>query len=67
MDQELNEERHFNEDVNATTSLNTQAEQDVRVLATVYTMYKIGEFYVLFFLTKSHYHTLAYRLLNLVE
>ena len=44
MDKELNEERNFNENPNATTSLNTQAEQDVRVLATVYMMFKIGEF-----------------------
>ena len=59
MDREVNEERHFSENVNATTSLNTQAEQDVRVLVTVYTMYKIGEYYVLFM---YYYHTLAYRL-----
>ena len=39
MEWEVNEERSFSEDVNATTAiLNTQAGQDVRVLATVYMM-----------------------------
>ena len=37
-------EREVNGNVNATTNLNTQAEQDVRVLAMAYLMFKIGEF-----------------------
>ena len=60
MDRSVEEERSFNGNVSVTTSLNTPAEQDVRVLATVYTIYKIGEFYsvpdVLFSKIKSHYH-----------
>ena len=45
MEREVYEVRSFSEDVNATTaSLNIQPELDVRVLAMVYTMYKVGEF-----------------------
>ena len=51
MDRSVDEERGFNGNVSVTTSLNTQAEQDVRVLATVYTIYKIGEFYTVVYQT----------------
>ena len=55
-------EREVNGNVNATTNLNTQAEEDVRILATVYMMYKIGEFYVLIFLNRV---TIPHLCLNL--
>ena len=51
MDRSVDEERSFNGNVSVTTSLNTQAGQDVRVLATVYTIFKIGEFYTVVYQT----------------